>query len=378
MYDRLLKYPKNKSFFLFGPRGTGKSSWVRQQFPDTLYFDFLESNIYYQLSASPQRLDQWIPPNHDHWVVLDEVQKIPDILNEVHRLIEKRKLKFILTGSSARKLKKEGVNLLAGRALSLGMYPLTAIELGKDFDLKRALEFGQLPSITQEENPKQYLQSYVTTYLKEEVQQEGLTRNLGAFTRFLEAASFSQGCVLNISTVARDCSVERKTVEDYFSILEDLLLAVRIPVFTKKAKRKIVAHPKFYFFDTGVYKTIRPKGPLDDEGGIIGTALETLVFQELRAINSYLSLDYSLYYWRTSTQLEVDFILYGERGIKAFEVKATSRPRSEDLVGLKAFLEAYPMAQCYLLYGGTETIREGNIQIIPVESALKNLGGILS
>lgn len=378
MYSRKLQYPQNKSFFLFGPRGTGKSSWVRSQFPNALYFDLLESDIFYSLSASPQRLDRLISKEHEkNWIILDEVQKIPEILDEVHRLIEKRKLKFILTGSSARKLKKKGVNLLAGRALSLSMFPLTALELNKDFDLKRALEFGQLPSILSEEDPKRYLQSYVATYLKEEVQQEGLTRNLGAFSRLLEAATFSQGRVLNISTVARDCFVERKVVENYFSILEDLLLATRVPVFTKKAKRRVIAHPKFYFFDAGVYRALRPVGPLDGGGEILGSALETLVFQEIRAINSYLSLDYTIYYWRTSTGDEVDFILYGEKGIKAFEVKASDRIRPGDVDSLKEFVGDYPMAKGYLLYGGSKKTSDGNIQILPIQDALMSLDEIL-
>jgi uncharacterized protein len=379
MYARILKYPKNKSFFLFGPRGTGKSSWVKSQFPEAQYFDLLESDLFHQLNASPQRLSQLIPPGEEQrWVVLDEIQKIPEILDEVHRLIESRKLKFILTGSSARKLKKKGVNLLAGRALHVSMYPLTAIELGNDFNFEKALKFGQLPSIAHEDHPKAYLQSYVSTYLKEEIQQEGLTRNLSAFIRFLEAASFSQGSVLNMSAVSRECSVERKVVEDYFSILEDLMIGTRLPVFTKKAKRKTIAHSKFYFFDVGVYRTLRPTGPLDQGGEITGVALESLVFQELKAINSYLELDYTLYYWRTSTQLEVDFILYGEKGIKAFEVKLSDRVRPEDLTGLKAFLEDYPMAKGYLLYGGSKAYSIENIQIIPVEEALKKLPSLLA
>ena len=371
MYSRIAKYPKNKSFFLFGPRGTGKSSWCRNTFPSALYLDLLESELYTQLLANPSRLEQLIPPGFSDWVILDEVQKIPALLDEVHRLIEKKKLRFILTGSSARKLRRQGVNLLAGRALTLHMFPLTVAELGKNFDLARSLKFGMLPEACTSDQPKEYLQAYLKTYLKEEIQQEGFTRNLGAFARFLESAAFSQGQVLNISSVARDCGVDRKVVEEYFSILDDLMIGVRLPVFLKRAKRRMVAHPKFYFFDLGVYKTIRPKGPLDSAEDLDGPALETLVLQELRALNSYLGWDYEIHSWRTHSKLEVDFVLYGERGLRAIEVKRSDRVREEDLAGLKALLEDYPSAQGYFVYGGSRTLYRERLTILPVDEFLR-------
>jgi predicted AAA+ superfamily ATPase len=238
--------------------------------------------------------------------------------------------------------------------------------LGKDFNLHHSLRFGTLPSVYTEENPQSFLESYVNTYLREEVQQEGLTRNLGAFSRFLEAASFSQAAPLNVSLVSTDCGVERKTVENYFHILEDLLLATRIPAFTRRAKRRIQVHPKFFFFDAGVYRALRPKGPLDSTEELDGAALETLVFQELRAINHYWGLGYQIFYWRTPTFLEVDFVLYGERGIKAFEVKRTSRVREKDLQGLREFIKDYPMAKGFLLYGGDRSYFEDQIQVMPL------------
>ncbi|MBI4604404.1 MAG: ATP-binding protein [Planctomycetes bacterium] len=377
MYSRLLQPPEAKSFFLFGPRGTGKSVWARERFPGAVYLDLLESEVYTDLLASPQRLEQLVPPEHTGWVVLDEVQKVPEILDEVHRLIERKRLKFALTGSSARKLKRKGVNLLGGRALTMGMYPLTCLELEADFDLKRSLRFGQLPSAYVEDDPQAYLESYVKTYLKEEVQQEGLTRNVGAFARFLEAASFSQGSLLNVSAVASDCRVERKVVEGYFTILEDLLLAVRLQAFTKRAKRRITSHPKFYFFDVGVFRTLRPRGPLDSPEEIEGVAIETLVLQEMRALNDYLRLGYSVHYWRTPTGLEVDFVLYGERGLKAIEVKRVPRLRSEDLKALATFVEDYPMAKPWLVYGGTRAYREGAIEVVPLEAFLRELPALL-
>jgi predicted AAA+ superfamily ATPase len=378
MYSRLLKPPEDKSFFLFGPRGTGKTTWVRSKFPSAIYLDLLEAEIFNDLIANPQRLENFIPKNFRDWIILDEVQKIPELLNEVHRLIEKYRYKFILTGSSARKLRSGGPNLLAGRALTYSMHPLTNIELGRDFDLIHSLTYGQLPCAYTESNPKGYLESYVKTYLQEEVRQEGLTRNLGAFYRFLETASFSQGSVLNISEVSRECAVERKVVENYFTILEDLLIAYRLPVFTKKSKRRLVSHPKFYFFDVGVYRTLRPMGPLDMPEEVQGIGLETLFFHELHAINDYLNLGYKIFYWRASDNIEVDFVMYGDRGIKAFEIKRSERISLSMLKGLNAFSKDYPLAKAYFFYGGKRQMHEGNIEIIPIKDALKGLSDILS
>ncbi len=379
MFPRLLAEPE-QSFFLFGPRGTGKSSWVQEKLAGAIYVDLLASDIYLELLASSQRLEARIPPDFRGWVIIDEVQKAPALLDEVHRLTEKRRLRFALTGSSARKLRRTGVNLLAGRAITKGMYPLTARELGADFEVGWSLRFGNLPTVQVTRDAKKasaYLSAYVQTYLREEVQQEGLTRNLAAFTRFLQAASFSQASVLNMTGVARDCHVDRKIAEDYFTILEDLLLATRLPVFTRRAKRKTVAHPKFFFFDVGVFRTLRPMGPLDSAEEIDGAALETLVYQELRAINDYRDLGYGLHYWRTVTGEEVDFVLYGERGLVAIEVKRASRLRREDFDGLRAFQDEYPMAKTFLAYGGTREQREGNIQAFPIGDFLARLPELL-
>ena len=378
MYSRLFRPPAGKSFFLFGPRGTGKTTWVKSVLPGALMVDLLESEIFNDLLPNPQRLENLIPADFKDWVVIDEIQKIPELLNEVHRLIEKYKYKFVLTGSSARKLRRKGPNLLAGRALTRYMHPLTVKELGGDFRLEHSLKFGHLPCAYTESDPKAYLESYVRTYLEEEVRQEGLTRNLAAFSRFLETASFSQGSVLNMTGVARECGVERKVVEHYFSILEDILLARRIPVFTRKAKRRMVTHPKFYFFDAGVYRVLRPAGPLDMPEEIDGISLETLLLQEILALNDALNLGYRVHYWRTTNGAEVDFVLYGDRGIRAIEVKRSGRISKPALGGLKSFLKEYPMSKAYFIYGGRRRLREGAIKILPVEDALKNLPEILS
>lgn len=377
MYSRIISPPNDKSFFLFGPRGTGKTTWVKAAFPHAIFIDLLESEVYNDLLANPQRLEKFIPKDFKNWIIIDEVQRTPELLNEIHRLIEKNHYRFVLTGSSARKLRTKGVNLLGGRALIYPFHQLTALELGKDFNLKHSLTFGQLPSVYKEADPKAYLESYVKAYLREEVQQEGLTRNLGAFSRFLEAASFSQGAVVNTSSVARECGIERKVVENYFSILEDLLIGYRVPVFTKKAKRRMAAHQKFYFFDVGIYRTLRPSGPLDSPEEIEGMAIETLLFQELKAVNDCLKLGYDLYYWHTANRVEVDFILYGKRGLKAFEVKRTGRISESMLRGLRMFQKDYPTAKSYFIYGGKRRLYEGNITILPIEEALLKLSDIL-
>ena len=378
MYSRIISPPKAKSFFLFGPRGTGKTTWVKSAFPKAVYVDLLEAELFNDLTANPQRLSNFIPPDFKDWVIIDEIQRIPDLLHEVHRLIETKQYHLVLTGSSPRKLKRKGPNLLAGRALTLSMHPLSVVELGDDFRLEHSLRYGQLPSVYTEADPKKYLEAYVRTYLEEEIRQEGLTRNLSAFARFLEAASFSHGSVLSISSVARECHVERKVVESYFSILEDLMIGYRIPIFSKKAKRRLIAHPKFYFFDAGVYRTLRPMGPLDAPEEVDGIALETLFLQELIALNSALDFGYKIFYWRTSNGREVDFVLYGPKGLLAFEIKRTSRMTSAMLGGLKSFLADYPMAKAYFVYTGNRRMYDGKIEIVPVLEILKNLKALLA
>ena len=374
MYRRKIKPPSEQSYFLFGPRGVGKSWFVGNRYKKALIFDLLDSEIYTRLSASPRRLSEYIPNSFKQWVIIDEIQKIPELLNEVHRLIEKRNLKFILTGSSARKLKSKNVNLLAGRALTEYMYPLTAEELGKDFSLKKSLDYGHLPMAYRSKNPRKFLNSYIHTYLKEEIQQESLTRSLPNFSRFLEAASFSQGAVLNITNVSRECSVHRKVVESYFSILRDTLLSYELKPFTKKGKRKLIQSVKFYFFDAGIFQTLHPKGFLDLLSEKKGIALETLVLQEIIAQNSYKGHGYEIFYWRTQDhKKEVDFILYGEKGLKAIEVKLSDKIRPQDCKGLLDFLKDYPKAEAFLIYTGKRNYVLNDIHILPVERFLRQM-----
>ena len=373
MYPRIFIPPKQQSYFLFGPRGTGKSVFAGHFYRQGLFFDLLDSQIYNEFMAEPGRLSRRIPEGFNDWIIIDEVQKVPALLNEVHRLIESRRIRFVLTGSSARRLRSDNVNLLAGRALTCRMHPLTATELGADFNLARALKYGHLPMACTSTDPEMFLQSYVRTYLQEEIQLEGLTRNLPAFSRFLEAASFSQGSPLNISAIARDCAVNRKVVENYFSILRDTLVSYEIPVFAKRAKRSVILSVKFYFFDAGVFRVLRPAGPYDSDAEAEGAALETLVLQEITARNDYRHWNYGIHYWRTRQGAEVDFVLYGARGFKAIEVKHSDRIRREDFKGLKQFKEEYPEAELIFVYSGDRRFHEGGIEVVPVEMFLREL-----
>lgn len=367
--------PPKGHFFLLGPRGTGKTSWTRQRFPEALRIDLLDPGTLRELAARPERLrEQLAARSGPKDVVIDEVQKLPDLLEVVHGVIEEKTgERFILTGSSARKLRRGGVNLLGGRAASKAMHPFMAAEMGGDFDLGEALKLGMLPVVRGAPNPVEVLRGYNGLYIREEVQAEGLVRNVGAFSRFLEGISFSQGAVLNLANVSRECQVNRKTVEGYLEILEDLLLAFRVPVFTRRAKRALAAHPKFFFFDAGVYRSNRPIGPLDSPADIDAAALEGLVAQQLMAWCDYSPGEHRLHYWQTRTQVEVDFVIYGESGLYALEVKNTDRVRPEDLRGLKSFGEDYPESRRYFLYRGDKRLLLGGVLAMPVTDFLRNL-----
>lgn len=373
MYTRILKPEENQSYFFLGPRGTGKSSWLKEKYPKSSYIDLLDHEIFNVLNANPKELINYIHTPM-HFVIIDEVQKIPHLLDEVHRLIESKKFKFILTGSSARKLKSKSVNLLGGRALTYHMHPLTSTELGKDFDLLKNLQYGFLPIATTSKNPKKFLSSYIHAYLKEEVQLEGLTRNMPAFSRFLQAASFSQASPLNVSAVASDCGIERKVVEDYFSILRDLMISFELPIFSKRAKRSLITKSKFFFFDCGVFRALRPRGPLDSDTEINGAAFETLIIQNIRALNELCEWEFALSYWHSRKHEEVDLILYGPKGLFAIEVKSSARLRNSDFDSLELFKSDYPMAKCFLVYGGKENRVFKSVQVLGAESFFNQIG----
>jgi len=363
------------NYFLFGPRGTGKSTWLKQQYPDALWIDLLKPDVFRKFAAHPERIIDLVKGNPDKQnIVVDEVQKVPEILSAIHSLIEEKiNAKFILTGSSARKLKRSGVDLLAGRVLLKTLHPFMVSELTMYISFDDMLQYGLLPIVITASNPAEVIEAYVALYLREEVQYEGLVRNIGNFSRFLEAVSFSHTSILNISNIARECGVERKVVEGYLKILEDILLAFRIPIFTKKAKRTLISHSKFYLFDTGVFRALRPRGPLDNPEEIGGAALEGLVAQHLRAWIAYHHDKFEIYFWRTRAGVEVDFVLYGEKAIYAIEVKNSNRIRPDDLRSLIAFQTDYPQSKAILLYRGNEKLSRNGVLCMPCETFLREL-----
>lgn len=364
------------SFFLFGPRGTGKSTWLKTRFSaDVLYIDLLRAKSFRIYSARPEQLEELVSGNPDkQTIIIDEIQKVPSLLDVVHHIIEsKQEYRFILTGSSSRKLKRTGVDLLAGRAIQKSFHPFMASELQASFDFLKAMKYGMIPLIYQSKNPKATLDTYISLYVNEEVKMEGLVRKIGDFSRFLEVVSFSNGSVINVSEIARDSQAGRKAVESYISVIEDLLLSVQIPVFSKMAKRLLIAHPKFYFFDVGVFRALRPTGPLDRPQEIEGIALETLILQQLRAWADLSEFEVKIYYWRTRSGVEVDFVLYGPDHFYAIEVKNTENIRNKDIKGLKTFLTDYPQAKAFLLYRGDEKLRKADVLCLPVNDFLSEL-----
>lgn len=367
-YPRFLQLPKGH-FFLFGPRGTGKSTWLQQQLKaSSLWIDLLDPAQERALQARPESLRELVGGMAGTGtVVIDEVQRAPAVLTVVHALIEEKRpgRRFVLTASSARKLRRTGVDLLGGRALKKSMHPFIASELGRDFDFEQALEQGLVPGIVDAPDPKQALRAYLALCVREEVKAEGLVRNLDAFGRFLEAISFSHAGAINLANVARECQVSRATVEGYLEVLEDLLLSFRLPIFQRRAQRQLTSHPKFFWFDAGVFRSIRPAGPLDRPEEIAGAALEGLVAQHLRAWIDYSDADLQLHFWRTKTGSEVDFVVYGKDGFWAIEVKHQASVRDVDLRGLQAFGDDYPQAKRLLLYRGKERRKIGGVLCVP-------------
>lgn len=376
--ERAFIAPERQSFFLFGPRGTGKSLYLREAFPRARRIDLLNPRTLAHYAAHPETLlEEWNAAGQPRDLVVDEVQRLPTLLDVVHEMMETvdNCPRFILTGSSSRKLKRAGVNLLGGRALKRSLHPFLPSELGEAFELGRALSHGLLPLVNFSVDPPETLSAYKGLYLVEEVQQEGIVRDIAPFARFLEAISYSHGALLEISNVARECRVPRKTVEGYVAVLQDLLLGYRLPVFAKRPGRKTVASSKFFIFDCGVYRSLRPRGPLSI-GDAEGPALEGLVLQTLRAWADYRAsagTENDLYFWRTTGGAEVDFIVYGDEGLVALEVKNAMSIKPKDLRGLKAFLDDFGVAKAVLLYRGDIALAKGNVLCLPVESFLRAL-----
>ncbi len=383
LVPRLLR-PPERSFFLFGPRGTGKSTWLRQVLPGALRLDLLDSSLFLELSRDPHRLENLIGDlPAGTWVVLDEIQKVPALLDEVHRLLELKRWRFALCGSSARKLLRGGANLLAGRALTLAMESFSAAELGKAFDLDFALNWGLLPFVHNEPAAAaDILAAYVNTYLKEELQAEGLIRNVPPFVRFLSVAGQFNGQSVNVQNIARDAAVARSTVDTYFGILSDTLVGHVLPAWRPGLRVREAAQPKFYWFDPGVARAAA--GLLRDPVDRLwqGTALETLVFHELRVYNEVSRKHRPLSYYRTPAGVEVDFIIETARRrpgnpprVVAIEVKRAERwDRAWDKP-LRSLAETSGVKTDRLIgvYCGTRSYRFGDVQVMPLADFVRAL-----
>jgi predicted AAA+ superfamily ATPase len=358
------------SIFFWGARQTGKSTLLKKLFPDALWFDLLLTDLYKRLVLNPEYLRETILAQNKKQVIIDEIQRIPILLNEVHWLIVNHGIQFILSGSSPRKIIRSGENLLGGRALRYELYPLTAHEI-PDFNLNRALNNGLLPRHYLTENPKKLISAYLGNYLQDEIVAEAKIRNVAVFARFLHAAAFSQGEILNYKAIATDCGVSAITIKEYFQILEDTMLGRFVPVYQNKPKRRVIKAPKFYFFDIGIVNHLLNRGRIEKGTELFGNAFESFIYQELTAHKHYTAKDYPIYYWRTASQIEVDFIL-GNNDV-AIEVKSSDRISSKHLSGLKAFMEEYEVKKAIVVC--TEPLPRivNNIHVLPWQEFIKQL-----
>jgi len=380
---RLLRCP-DRSFFLFGPRSTGKSTWLRQVLPKAVWFDLLDTSLYLELSREPHRLEALIGKRPSgSWIVLDEIQKIPSLLDEVHRLMETHRWRFALCGSSARKLRRGGANLLAGRAITLNMEGFSATELSSDFDLEFSMNWGLLPFVQLERgNAADILEAYVNTYLKEEIREEGLVRNVPPFLRFLNVAGQLNGQSVHGQNIAREASLPRSTVDTYFSILIDTLLGHFLPAWRPGLKVREAAHPKFYWFDPGVARAAA--GLIREPADRVwqGAALETLIFHELRVYNESSRKRRPLAYYRTASGVEIDFIIEsrkrhanGPTHLVAVEVKRAEKWNRSWESGLRdlASQEGVKVDRSIAVYTGARTYHFGGLDVLPVSEFLQQL-----
>ncbi|MBP5722024.1 MAG: ATP-binding protein [Bacteroidales bacterium] len=340
MNERILQIINDESVFLFGARQTGKTTLLKKQFPNAIYFDLLQTDVLNRFRQRPALLRESLEQaNEGTLVIIDEIQQIPELLNEIHWLITNKQIRFILCGSSARKLKRQGVNTLGGRAVPQYLFPFVSCEI-PDFNIDRAVNNGMIPRHYMKENPTSLLKAYVGVYLREEIQAESLVRNLTGFSRFLEIAAMTDGEMVNYLNIASDCGVSANTVKEYFQILEDTLVGYMIPAFTKKAKRKVVQSPRFYLFDVGVTNYLLGRTNLRRGTTDYGHAFEHIVIQELVAYLNYTDNPNKLSYWRTYTQVEVDVIL-GDAKV-AIEIKSVEEVLPKHLKGLKSFADEHP------------------------------------
>jgi predicted AAA+ superfamily ATPase len=341
MYLRRQKFEglAGYSTFLWGARQTGKSTLLKKLYPDAPYFDLLLSNEYERYLRNPSLLREILSiPGLSSPVIIDEIQRIPSLLNEVHWLIENRGIRFILSGSSPRKILRSGGTLLGGRAMRYELYPLTSAEV-PEFDLLKALNSGLLPRHYLAKNSDKLLSAYIGSYLRDEISTEAKIRNISSFSRFLEAAAFSNGEMVNFSNIAAECGISSPTVKEYFQILEDTMTGRFVQAFQKKPKRRVITAPKFYYFDVGIAGFLLKRGRIEYGSEAFGKALEHFIYQELFAYSHYSDKNFKVSYWRTASQIEVDFIL-GEHEV-ALEIKSTNVINPRHLKGLKSFSEEY-------------------------------------
>jgi len=381
MYKRVINFalPKKTSCFLWGPRQTGKSTLLQERYSASKRYDLLLSDEYRRLMHQPSLLREEClalakhPETRDRPVVVDEVQKVPDLLDEIHWLIENARMSFILCGSSARKLRRGHANLLGGRAIRYELFPLVFPEI-PDFALEKALNNGLLPPHYDSDMARTRLEAYVGDYLQEEIAAEAATRNIPGFSRFLEIAAMGNGEMIQFTNIARECGVSAPTVKSYYQILEDTLLGKFISAFQKRPKRRVILAPRFYFFDVGVVGLLTKRGRIAIGSELFGKAFEHFLYMELAAYASYSGLHYSISYWRTASQLEVDFIL-GDHEV-AIEIKGTNSAQHHHLKGLIAFGEEYkPRRRILVSCDPNPRLATAQIEILPWRTFLEDLWG---
>jgi len=373
MYNRrqIFEGLGNESAFLWGVRQSGKSTLLRRLYPEALYFDLLLSDVYERFMRNPSLLKEILQAGSFRQpVIIDEIQRLPTLLNEIQWLIVNMNIQFILSGSSPRKIIRQGGNLLGGRALRYELYPLVSSEI-PDFDLIKALNSGLLPRHYLSNNPGKLLSAYIGSYLRDEIVSEARIRNVPSFSRFLEAAAFSNGELVNYSNIAADCGVSAPTIKEYFQILEDTMVGRFLPSYQRKPKRRVISAPRFYYFDVGVAGYLLKRENIRAGSEVFGKAFEHFIFQELFAYSKYSGKDFTLSYWRTASQIEVDFIL-GENEA-AIEVKSTGMVNPKHLKGLKAFNEEYTVRRSIVVSTDMYPRRIGNTEILPWKVFLEQL-----
>jgi len=373
MYNRkqIFEGAGNETLFFWGARQTGKSTLLKTLYPDSLWFDLLLSDVFERLSKNPSQLREIVLSTRpEKAVVIDEIQKIPALLNEVHWLIENAHTRFVLSGSSPRKIIRSQANLLGGRALRYELFPLISQEI-PDFNLLRALNNGLLPRHYLAGNPKKMISSYIGNYLRDEILAEARIRNVATFSRFLEVAAFSNGEMVNYSNIASECGVSAPTVKEYFQILEDTLTGRFLPSFQNRPKRRVILAPKFYYFDLGIANFLLKRGKIEMGSDNMGNAFEHFIYQEIYAHSNYSGLEYPLYYWRTASQIEVDFILADHE--VAIEVKSTKNATPRHAKGLLSFAEEYLVKKLILVTNDPFPRQMGAVMVLPWNLFLQKL-----